>query len=159
MAVAEATFERKALNGQVLTFLFWLGMTTVGVILTPDPSGHGTHTQLGMPPCPSVLLFDRPCPGCGLTTSFTAFLQFDFATAFRAHALGPLMYLAITGYALAGAVLWLRRQPLELSMKMHTILSWAMGLFLLFGLVRAGLHQGYGGGPEARFVEKLQKDL
>lgn len=43
----------------------------VAVFLTPNPAGHGTHTQLGLPPCGWVLAFGKPCPTCGMTTAFT----------------------------------------------------------------------------------------
>src|SRR5437016_11758134 len=99
MALYESSDQRKRLFGQVMFFGVWLFITVVGIALRPDPSGHGTHTQLGLPPCPSVLLFDRPCPGCGLTTSFSAFLHGEIAFAFRAHPFGPIMYLGMTGWA------------------------------------------------------------
>lgn len=44
---------------------------TVGAWLTPNRVGHGTHTQLGLPPCGWVVAFGRPCPTCGMTTAFT----------------------------------------------------------------------------------------
>lgn len=79
----------------------WVGVTAVGAFLRPNPAGHGTHQQLGLPPCPVVVLYERPCPGCGLTTSFTNTIQGNFAAAFAAHPIGPLLYLglAICGVA------------------------------------------------------------
>lgn len=38
--------------------------------LEPEGQGRGTHQQLGLPPCTVVLLFGRPCPVCGMTTSW-----------------------------------------------------------------------------------------
>src|SRR5438270_12571671 len=98
MALYESAEPRKRLSGQLMFFGVWLAITGFGAYLHPDPSGHGTHTQLGLPPCPSVLLFNRPCPGCGLTTSFTAFIHGDLASAFHAHPLGPLLYVGITAW-------------------------------------------------------------
>ena len=92
---------------QLFWFATWFAVTTVAVLLRPSIHGHGTHQQLGLPPCPSVLLFDRPCPGCGLTTSWTAFVHGDFATSFHAHPLGPIYYLGFTAtaiWALVGAL-------------------------------------------------------
>lgn len=43
----------------------------VGAFLSPDPAGHGTHTQLGLPPCGWVVAYGKPCPTCGMTTAFT----------------------------------------------------------------------------------------
>lgn len=38
--------------------------------LDPSPIGHGTHTQLGLPPCSWAMWLGRPCPTCGMTTAF-----------------------------------------------------------------------------------------
>lgn len=101
MSLSEPADSRREMAGSLLLSLGWVFVTAVGLFLTPDAHGHGTHQRLGLPPCPSVLLFDRPCPGCGLTTSWTAVLHGDFALAFRAHALGTLMYLGYTAFAWA----------------------------------------------------------
>lgn len=77
-------------------FAVWLGVVAFAIYLSPSSDGHGTHQQLGLPPCPSVLMFDRPCPGCGLTTSWTALIHGDFARAFQAHPLGPVMFFVFT---------------------------------------------------------------
>jgi hypothetical protein len=47
------------------------GPLLLGATLTPDPAGHGTHVQLGLPPCGWVQAFGKPCPTCGMTTAFT----------------------------------------------------------------------------------------
>lgn len=75
MALLEYGYPRKALRSQLTWFASWAVITVIGAILSPEKSGHGTHQQLGLPPCPSVLFFDRPCPGCGLTTSWTALIH------------------------------------------------------------------------------------
>jgi hypothetical protein len=88
-------------RAQLLWTVAWAFCTGVGLFLHADKHGHGTHQQLGLPPCPSVLLFDRPCPGCGLTTSWTSFLHGDIVMSFKAHPLGMVMYLGFTFVALA----------------------------------------------------------
>lgn len=100
MAFLEPVSERRRLYGQLVLPFFWAAVTGFGIYLSPDRHGHGTHQQLGLPPCPSVLFFSRPCPGCGLTTSWTATIHGRFVEAFQAHALGPLLYLAFTFIAL-----------------------------------------------------------
>lgn len=45
--------------------------------LTPDPSGVGTHEQLGLAPCQLVTVLGIPCAFCGMTTSFTHLAQGD----------------------------------------------------------------------------------
>ena len=39
--------------------------------LEPDPSGVGTHQQLGLGGCTVLTTFGVPCPMCGMTTTFT----------------------------------------------------------------------------------------
>ena len=54
--------------------LLWLGFLAVmamAVAVRPDRSGFGTHTQLHLPPCGFYLVFGKPCPSCGMTTSFS----------------------------------------------------------------------------------------
>jgi len=62
-------------------------------VLTPDPSGFGTHTQLGLPPCFFLQLTSLPCPACGLTTSFAHMARFEITSALRANVLGLPLFL------------------------------------------------------------------
>ncbi len=65
-------------------------------VLQPDPSGFGTHRQLGLPPCGFLLLTSLPCPACGLTTAFAHMARLEVASAMRAHLLGaPLFALTV----------------------------------------------------------------
>jgi hypothetical protein len=54
-------------------------------VLDPDERGHGTHEQLGLPPCGFLELTGIPCPGCGLTTAFAHLARADLAAAFSAN--------------------------------------------------------------------------
>lgn len=76
----------------VAWFGAWLAVTIIAALITPSKHGHGTHQQLGLPPCGSVLMFQRPCPGCGLTTSFTATVQGQFKHAWESNPFGPVFY-------------------------------------------------------------------
>src|SRR5690348_8767324 len=100
MPFLESCDNKRVLSGQLIVTGIWATITVIGACLSPDPSGHGTHQQLGLPPCPSVLLFNRPCPGCGLTTSWTATIHGHFAEAFAAHPLGPILYGLLTLFAI-----------------------------------------------------------
>jgi len=145
MALLEANNDRKKLRGQLLWFLFWCAITAVGAYLTPDKSGHGTHRELGLPPCPSVLLFDRPCPGCGLTTSWTAFIHGQFGAAFHAHPLGPLLYLLFTASAFIALYGWFKRLRFSTdSHEFNRIMIVTVVIFLGFGVTRMALTPHFG---------------
>lgn len=75
--------------------------------LHPDPAGHGTHTQLGLPPCGFLVMTGLPCPGCGLTTSFAHMVRLQVGGALQANPFGVPLFLttlAGTGVALGGLV-------------------------------------------------------
>jgi len=99
MVLFDSGWPKKRLSGQAVWFGVWTVVTLVAAFLQPSKHHHGTHTQLGLPPCPSVFLFHRPCPGCGLTTSWSATVHGDLGTAFQAHPLGPFLYGAFTAMA------------------------------------------------------------
>ncbi|MCA9610613.1 MAG: hypothetical protein KC619_33690, partial [Myxococcales bacterium] len=40
-----------------------LAVLVTAAMLTPSPEGHGTHTQLGLPPCGFLVYTGYPCPG------------------------------------------------------------------------------------------------
>ena len=123
---------------QALWALGWLGVVAVGLWLHPEAQGHGTHEQLGLPPCPSVLLFNRPCPACGLTTSWTALMHGDLSASLAAHPLGPLLFASYTAWA------WLAAWGAIKGLRLDTNANWfsrpvvAIGaIFLGFGIFRA----------------------
>ena len=59
--------------------------------LVPDPSGAGTHLQLGGAPCTVVLITGRPCPTCGMTTAFAHAVRGRLISAFHAQPMGLLL--------------------------------------------------------------------
>lgn len=80
----------------------WLIFVAAGVCvlcvaasIEPNPSGFGTHTQLGLPPCGFLTLTGFPCPGCGLTTAFAHGVRGHFGPAFSANPLGLVLFLAL----------------------------------------------------------------
>ena len=94
--------------------ILFLGPTAVlitAAMLTPSSAGHGTHTQLGLPPCGFLVYTGYPCPGCGLTTSFAHMIRLEVLGAFHANPFGILLFLcsaAIIPVAILGIV---RRLP------------------------------------------------
>ncbi|HYE02522.1 MAG TPA: DUF2752 domain-containing protein [Phycisphaerales bacterium] len=98
-----------------------LGLLVMAGALDPSPAGHGTHEQLGLPPCGWALAYGRPCPTCGMTTAFAAAADGDLITAFIAQPFAALLalataaafwigaYVALTGSRLARAFVPLLR--------------------------------------------------
>lgn len=113
----------------------------VAAALTPDRQGFGTHQQLGLPECSFRLLFDRPCPACGMTTSFSHFTHGQWRLAARANPAGFLLALTslLVCLYLLGAVVtgrqWLLNDPLALvtysliAILVYAALVWAWRLF------------------------------
>ncbi|MCW5936409.1 MAG: DUF2752 domain-containing protein [Fimbriimonadaceae bacterium] len=137
----ETGWPKKKLTGQLAWFLSWTVVTLLGaVVLHADPDGYGTHMQLGLLPCPSMIFFHRPCFGCGLTTSFTALLHGDVVGAFRAHLVGPLLYLGFTASAFASLNGYLtgRRFRQEAPLPNGLLIGLTLAT-VLFGAVRFAL--------------------
>lgn len=152
----EPTASRRNLGWQPCWFVLWLVVTGFGLALHPDPSGHGTHQELGLPPCPSVLLFDRPCPGCGLTTSWTALLHGQIGAAFSAHPLGPILYLLFTISALLAFYGFLKVQKLVLdSRPMSRFLMVTTLVFVGFGFIRMALTPHFRSTHEQELVSRM----
>jgi hypothetical protein len=56
-----------------------------------NPRKMSTHTQLGMPPCNFVTLTGKPCPSCGMTTSFALLVRGDVVASARANWVGSVI--------------------------------------------------------------------
>jgi hypothetical protein len=140
--------------GMALWLMLWLAVTAVAMYLKPSPLGHGTHTQLGLPPCPSVLVFDKPCPGCGLTTSFTATVHGKLGQAFKAHPLGPPVYGIFTFSAILCAYGIFRRRRLDTDVPaFNWCLAAGVTVFVLFGVLRFVYTEGYDRGDLRRMTQ------
>jgi uncharacterized protein DUF2752 len=95
----------------VVLFAVPLAVLITAAFLTPAPEGHGTHMQLGLPPCGFLVFTGYPCPGCGLTTSFAHMIRLEVGGAFHANPFGILLFsssAAMIPLALVGIV---RRMP------------------------------------------------
>lgn len=137
MKLFEHDVPRTHLKGQMVWFGLWFIVTAVALFLTPSPDGHGTHTQLGLPPCPSVSYWDRPCPGCGLTTSWTAMVHGQVSTAFASNWFGPVLYGGFTVTALMGLYGFIRRKRLlSNTREINLFLTTLLLLFMAYGIWR-----------------------
>ena len=61
--------------------------------LSPDPSGVGTHKQLGLGGCSILLTTGVPCPMCGMTTTFSHMAHFEPLEALCNQPFGVFLFL------------------------------------------------------------------
>jgi len=92
--------DRGPAGGTLLSRFGWLvflvpavAVVITAAFLTPNPIGHGTHTQLGLPPCGFYVFTGVPCPGCGLTTCFAYMVRADVVGAATANPFGIMLFL------------------------------------------------------------------
>ena len=104
-----------------------------------NPRRMATHTQLGMPPCNFVLLTGKPCPACGMTTSFSLLVRGDVSASMRANWAGTLLaglWALTMVWAVAGGIVG---RPLFIPHgKGELILTVVVGIVLALMLVRWG---------------------
>lgn len=104
--------HRSILSGSPLNFSGRASLLAVSVLLVagfalarsldPDRRGYGTHQQLGLPECTVQILWNRPCPGCGMTTAFAHLVRGQWQAAARANPAGVLL-----GVVCAGLIPWI----------------------------------------------------
>lgn len=83
----------------------WAGAAALGCLsvlalaatLSPNPAGHGTHTQLAswMTPCAWPAVFGIPCPTCGMTTAFAHAADGNVVAALRTQPFGGLLAIGL----------------------------------------------------------------
>ena len=117
-----------------------LGLLAIAAMLRPSPLGHGTHQQLGLPPCTFWTLFGGPCPTCGMTTAWACLMRGQWLDACRANAGGTLLGLlamVAAPWLLASAIRgdWLAAAPNEWAaagifaiVLLVTMIDWAIRL-------------------------------
>jgi hypothetical protein len=59
-------------------------------LLVPDPSGLGTHRQLGLPPCGFLAWTGLRCPSCGMTTAMAWMTRGRIDRALEANPAGAI---------------------------------------------------------------------
>ncbi len=111
-AARARTPRRTGIGGRLTAGAVALGCLSVlalAAYLHADGRGHGTHEQLGLMKCAWPMLFDKPCPTCGMTTSFTHAANADLLSAVQTQPFGAALaigtsvmfwmglYVALTG--------------------------------------------------------------
>ena len=110
------------------------GVLLTAWLLTPDTSGSGTHTQLGLPKCNWIVLMDMPCPTCGFTTSFTHAAHGDFVESFLTQPAGALLAIVTAVFFLGSVVVLLTGAPLGGLLVRYWTVRWTwtvIGLILV----------------------------
>ncbi|MBA4063727.1 MAG: hypothetical protein C0501_08440 [Isosphaera sp.] len=99
-----------------------------------------THTQLGMPPCGFVLATGRPCPACGMTTSFALLVRGDVGASLRANWAGTVIAVLWAGALVWAVVSGVKGRPLFVPRgRGELVLTAAVGVVLLLMLLRWGI--------------------
>jgi len=93
-------------------------MLGLGAWATPNPAGHGTHTQLGMPPCGWKLALGYPCATCGMTTSVSHAAHANIWASMKAQPFGFLVALA------AGVAFWVCLHGAATGSRVDRVLWW-----------------------------------
>lgn len=81
-----------------------MGVIALSLYLHPDTRGHGTHEQLGLPPCGFLMVTGFPCPSCGMTTSFALTMRGRWISAFLVQPFGFLLALGVLATAVGSIV-------------------------------------------------------
>lgn len=105
-------------------------------LLTPSAEGHGTHTQLGLPPCGFLVFTGYPCPGCGLTTAFAHMIRFEVLGAWAANPFGIALFLAsfafipfaalgfVRGWSVVAALDKVHAEKLAIVLALLSVIAW-----------------------------------
>jgi hypothetical protein len=114
----DAARRRRVVRASLIAVAVALaGVFAVAVRIDPydedgNPRTMSTHTQLGLPPCNFATLTGKPCPSCGMTTSFALLVRGDVGASLRANWVGSticVLWAVTLVWAAAGGV---RGKPL-----------------------------------------------
>ena len=97
---------------------------------TGQPYSMATHTQLGMAPCNMVVLYGKPCPSCGMTTSFSLLVHGDVWNSLKANWVGTLIaafWMGLIPWGLLGAargrVAWVKNLEMFLTVAVGIVFA------------------------------------
>jgi len=124
--------DRAARVGHGLIVIAVVLLIGLGLYLKPDPLGHGTHQQLGLPPCSISFFTGRPCPSCGLTTSVSAWLHGNWRLGWRANPFGIVVLLGAIALGINSLLVLL----IGRGVRIHPLLlNWGLILLILAWLI------------------------
>lgn len=111
-------------------------------LLTPSPDGTGSHTKLGLAPCPFMATTGIPCPSCGMTTSWTWFARGNLRASFYVQPMGTVLailcvccfwtalYAGITGRPVFRLVQVIPGRYYFVPLLSFAILAWAWKIYI-----------------------------
>jgi len=100
-----------------------------------SPREMATHTQLGLPECNFVAMTGKPCPTCGMTTSFAHLVRGNVWSSMKANWVGTL--LAVYWFVLIPwAVVSSFRGRLFRVRNGEAMITVSIGIFTVLVLVR-----------------------
>jgi hypothetical protein len=88
-------------------------LITVSALVTPSPTGMGTHEKLGLPPCTFHKWTGIPCFSCGMTTSWAWMAHGHPWMAIKTQPMGVLLFVATVAAGLASLVFLFRGGTVE----------------------------------------------
>jgi len=106
----------------------------LGRMMTPSPTGVGTHQQFGLPACLMLTLTGIPCPSCGLTTSFSHAAHLEFSQAVQVQPFGLLVFFLAVASIPISILIMTRHKPfsdLLFSRSANRIMYWLLSLYIV----------------------------
>ena len=134
-----------AWQGRLVALLAALGCLTpllIAAFLTPDPSGVGSHTEMGLARCEFLYRTGLPCPSCGMTTSWTWFAHGNLAASFYIQPMGTVLailtaaafwialYVALTGRPVYRLLKLMPGRYYFLPLLSFALLAWGWKIFI-----------------------------
>ena len=117
-----------------------LGVLSVAAWLDPNPTGYGSHTQLGFSSCFWISRAEMPCPTCGMSTAFAFAAEGKLIQSFLAQPMGFLLsILTVMTFWMAG----------------HAALTGSRVAFLLLRLWRPSVIWFFAGLTLASWIYKI----
>lgn len=121
-----------ALRGSLIAIsLLILAGFAIASRLVPDPSGLGTHHQLGLAACPTLARSGQPCPTCGMTTAVAHLADGSMAKAWNTQPAAVFIALSAAGTAIWAAASAWRGQVIGFESGDTALAWWAGGSFVI----------------------------